>query len=143
MKLDTAIHLMDWLYLLRAAGLTVWISLIALLIGTIAGFVVGIARTSKSYVFNTPATVYVTLIRGTPLLMQLFILYYVLPLLGINMPKFVTAIMGLSIYATAYLAEIVKSGLEAVDIGQREAARTLGLRPWQEFRYVVLPQALG
>jgi polar amino acid transport system permease protein len=74
--------------------------------------------------------------------MQLFLLYFCLPFFGINIPKYLTALLGLSFYTGAYVGEIVKAGLNSVDVGQKEAARSLGLTPGQEFRAIVLPQAL-
>jgi len=75
--------------------------------------------------------------------MQLFLVYYGLPiLLGYAIPAFTTALIGLTLYATAYLGEIVKAGLQSVDIGQKEAAKALGMNTIQEFRYIVFPQTL-
>lgn len=142
MKLDTAIHFQDWLFVLGGAGLTVVLCLQAMLFGILIGLAVGLGRTARSPWIAAPAGAYVTFIRGTPLLMQLFIIYYCLPLIGINMPKFLSAALGLSFYTGAYVGEIVKAGLQSVPVGQREAARSLGLLPCQEFRYVVFPQAL-
>src|SRR5574342_848545 len=110
--------------------------------GIIIGLAVGIGRTAKSPFISLPASAFVTLLRGTPLILQLFIIYYCLPLLGLNMPQFLSAALGLSFYTGAYVGEIVKAGLQSVDIGQREAARSLGFTSGQEFCYVVLPQAL-
>lgn len=142
MRLDTVIHLADWLFLLEGAAVTIALCLQAMVFGIVIGLAVGVGRTAKTPWIVLPASAYVTVVRGTPLLMQLFIIYYCLPLFGMNMPKFLTAALGLSFYTGAYVGEIVKAGLQSVDIGQREAARSLGMVPWQEFRYVVLPQAL-
>jgi len=141
-KIDTLIYIEDWFFLLEGAGVTILLCLQAMFFGILIGLVVGVARTAKKRSIELPATAYVTVIRGTPLLMQLFIIYFCLPLFGINMPKFLTAALGLSFYTGAYVGEIIKAGLQSVDVGQREAARSLGMIPWQEFRYVVLPQAL-
>ncbi len=142
MTLDTIIYVTDWLFLLEGAGLTIALCLQAMVFGVLIGLAVGLGRTAKTPLITLPASAYVTFVRGTPLLMQLFIIYYCLPLFGINMPKFLTAALGLSFYTGAYVGEIIKAGLQSVDVGQREAARSLGMVPWQEFRYVVLPQAL-
>lgn len=142
MNIDTLIHIEDWLFVLEGAGVTVLLCLQAMFFGILIGLVVGVARTAKTRPIELPATAYVTVIRGTPLLMQLFIIYFCLPLFGINMPKFLSAALGLSFYTGAYVAEIIKAGLQSVEVGQREAARSLGMIPWQEFRYVVFPQAL-
>ena len=142
MNIDATINIRDWSFLLVGAGVTVLLCLQAMVFGVLIGLVVGLGRTAKKRLFAWPANLYVTVIRGTPLLMQLFIIYYCLPLFGVNMPKFITAALGLSLYAGAYVGEIVKAGLQSVEIGQREAARSLGMAPWQEFRHIVLPQAL-
>lgn len=142
MDIEMTIHAKDWLFLVEGATLTVILCLQAMLMGVILGIVVGLGRTSTNRLVNFIATSYVVLVRGTPLLMQLFIVYYCLPLFGINMPRFLTAAIGLSLYTGAYVGEIVKAGLQSVPKGQREAARSLGLRPLQEFRRVVFPQAL-
>lgn len=142
MRLDTVIHTQDWLFLLQGAGVTIALCLQAMFFGIVIGLAVGVGRTAKTRLIAVPASAYVTLLRGTPLLMQLFIIYYCLPLFGINMPKFLSAALGLSFYTGAYVGEIVKAGIQSVDIGQREAARSLGMVPWQEFRHIVLPQAL-
>jgi len=141
-QIDTIIHIEDWFFLLEGAGLTIVLCLQAMFFGILIGLVVGVARTAKTRLIELPATAYVTVVRGTPLLMQLFIIYYCLPLFGINMPKFLSAALGLSFYTGAYVGEIIKAGLQSVDVGQREAARSLGMVSWQEFRYIVLPQAL-
>ena len=143
MKLDTSIYWLDWLFLLRGAGITVFLCLNAMIFGSILGLIIGTMRTSKLSILNYISGAYIYLIRGTPLLMQLFLVYYGLPVFfGIIISAFTTALIGLTVYAAAYLAEIVKAGLQSVDKGQKDAAKALGLTPLQEFRNIVLPQAL-
>ncbi len=143
MKLDTSIYWLDWLFLLRGAGITVFLCLNAMIFGSILGLIIGTMRTSKLSILNYISGAYIYLIRGTPLLMQLFLVYYGLPVFfGIIISAFTTALIGLTVYAAAYLAEIVKAGLQSVDKGQKDAAKALGLTPLQEFRSIVLPQAL-
>lgn len=142
MNLDNAINIRDWSFLLVGAGVTILLCLQAMVFGIPIGLAIGLGRTAKTRLVAWLASLYVTVIRGTPLLMQLFIIYYCLPLFGVNMPKFITAALGLSLYTGAYVGEIVKAGLQSVEIGQREAARSLGMTPWQEFRHIVLPQAM-
>ena len=107
------------------------------------GLVIGVMRTSRVKILSYISWLYVYIIRGTPLLMQLFLVYYGLPLLlKRSIPAYGTALTGLVVYASAYLAEIVKGGIQSVPAGQREAAKALGMTSLQEFRYVVFPQAL-
>ncbi len=143
MKLDTSIYWLDWLFLLRGAGITVFLCLNAMIFGSILGLIIGTMRISRLSILNYISGAYIYLIRGTPLLMQLFLVYYGLPVFfGIIISAFTTALIGLTVYAAAYLAEIVKAGLQSVDKGQKDAAKALGLTPLQEFRNIVLPQAL-
>lgn len=142
MQLDTAIYWNDWLFILKGAGITLALSLNAMFFGSIIGLIVGIMRTSKLRILNILTWIYISIIRGTPLLIQLFLVYYGLPIFfGINVTAYTTALVGLSIYSSAYLAEIVKAGLESVQKGQKDAAKALGFTFLQEFCNVVLPQA--
>jgi len=143
MQLDTVIYWYDWLFILKGAGITLFLSLNAMGFGSMLGLIIGVMRTSKLSILNYFSWIYTSLIRGTPLLIQLFLVYYGLPVFfGINISAYVTALVGLAVYSSAFLAEIVKSGLQAVDKGQKDAAKALGMTYLQEFRYVVLPQAL-
>jgi polar amino acid transport system permease protein len=143
MSLDTTIYLSDWLYILKGAGITIFLCLNAMVFGALLGVVLGLLRTNRYRPIVYLVGLYIYIIRGTPLLMQLFLVYYGLPvLLGFNVPAFTTALVGLSIYTSAYVAEIVKAGLNAVGKGQRDAAKALGMNAWQEFSHIVFPQAL-
>lgn len=143
MSIDTTIYMSDIMYIVRGAGTTIFLCINAVLFGSLLGIVIGVMRTSKNPLLTYPASLFIYIIRGTPLLMQLFLVYYGLPvLLGINVPPYTTALAGLSIYTSAYIAEIVKAGLNSVAIGQRDAAKALGMNSLQEFRYIVFPQAL-
>lgn len=106
------------------------------------GLVVCLARLSPSALLNRPARFYIEAIRGTPLLLQLFYLYYGLPEMGIVINGFVAGVLGLTLNFGAYLAELFRSGIQSVDAGQYEAARALGLRKFDRLRRIVLPQAL-
>jgi His/Glu/Gln/Arg/opine family amino acid ABC transporter permease subunit len=142
-NLDTSINMTDWLFILNGLKITILLCLNAMVFGAIFGLIIGTMRTSKIKIISFIAWAYVYIVRGTPLLMQLFFAYYGLPiLLGYSIPAYTTALVGLTIYAAAYMAEIVKAGIQAVDIGQKEAAKALGMTFMQEFRYIVFPQAL-
>lgn len=143
MNIDRSIVILDWVFILKGFGLTIFMCLNAIAFGALLGLIIGIMRTSKVKIINYFAWVYIYVVRGTPLLMQLFLVYYGLPLiLGYSIPAYPTALIGLVIYASAYLAEIVKAGIQAVARGQTEAAKALGMTPFQRFRYIVFPQAL-
>lgn len=143
MNSQSVINILDWLFILKGLGITVFLCFSSMILGTIIGFFIGIMRTSENKVLQYLSRGYVYIIRGTPLLMQLFFVYYGLPIvMGYPIPAFNTALIGLTIYASAYIAEIVKAGINSVDIGQKEAARALGMTYFQEFRRIVLPQAM-
>jgi polar amino acid transport system permease protein len=127
--------------LLGGAWVTLYISLISSSIGVALGLFMGMARVSRFRAVRTIATVYTEMIRGTPLLMQLIILYYGLPSVGINLEAIVAGIIGLSANSAAYVGEIFRAGIQSVGRGQMEAARAAGLTHLQAMRYVVLPQA--
>jgi len=131
----------NFTYLLEGALSTLRLTSLSVLIGLIIGTFVGMGRLSKHKFLNYPATVYVEFIRGTPLLVQLFIIYFGLPQLGINLPKYPAAIVALGINSGAYVAEIVRAGIQSVPKGQYEAARSLGMTHGQTMRYIILPQA--
>ncbi len=131
----------NFTYLLEGALSTLRLTSLSVLMGLIIGTFVGMGRLSKHKFLNYPATVYVEFIRGTPLLVQLFIIYFGLPQLGINLPKYPAAIVALGINSGAYVAEIVRAGIQSVPRGQYEAARSLGMTHGQAMRYIILPQA--
>jgi polar amino acid transport system permease protein len=106
------------------------------------GLLACLCRLSPSAQLNRPARFYIEAIRGTPLLLQLFYLYYGLPEMGIVINGFVAGVLGLTLNFGAYLAELFRSGIQSVDAGQYEAARALGLRKFDRLRRIVLPQAL-
>jgi polar amino acid transport system permease protein len=128
--------------LLRGLQLTVTATLLIMAIGLAAGLPVALARMSRSWLLRLPATIYVQVLRGTPVLLQLFYLYYVLPFAGIRLPAWTAGIIGMSAAYTAYLSEIYRAGIEAVDRGQTEAALSIGMSRLQIMRLVVLPQAV-
>ncbi len=128
--------------LLAGAVVTVKITIISVAIGIVIGLFVGIARVVKFKPVRWMAAIYVDFIRGTPLLVQIFIIYFALPLVfGIHMNPFVAAISACGINSGAYVAEIFRAGIQAVDEGQMEAGRSLGLTWPQTMRYIIVPQA--
>ena len=129
-------------FLLKGALLTIFFSASSELIGIIIGLITAVIRVTKIKVLSQLAVVYVDLFRGTPLLMQIIFIYYALPYIGINLPAIVAGIVALSINSGAYVSEIFRAGIESIDKGQTEAARSLGMSYMQSLRYVVVPQTI-
>ena len=129
--------------LLVGAGVTIKITALSVALGVVIGLFVGIARISRIKLLRVLAAIYVDFFRGTPLLVQIFLVYFALPVItGQRVDPFVAAIGSCGINSGAYVAEIFRAGILAVDKGQTEAARSLGLSSWQSMRLVVLPQAI-
>ncbi len=127
--------------LLQGVGLTLQISLVSLLLSFIIGLLTALLRLSQSPLGRWVAWVYLELIRNTPLLIQIFIIYFVFaPVLDIG--RFTSAILALSLFEGAYASEIIRAGILAIPAGQWEAGATLGLTRAQSYRLIILPQAL-
>lgn len=127
----------------RGALITIELSLLAMVLAILLGFFLAITRTYAPRPFSRLAQMYIEIIRGTPLLIQLYFIFYGLPTIGINLPPFTSGVLALGLNYAAYEAEIYRSGLLAVPQGQMEAARALGMSHWQGLRYVVIPQAFS
>lgn len=133
----------NWQFLLSGLLITLKVTTLSLLFASIFGLVVGVARVSKFVVFSGIAYVFIAVLRNTPTLVQLIWVYYCLPILtGQTVTPVAAAVIALSLTGGAYLAEIVKGGIQGIDVGQVEAASTVGLSDFQTMRFVVLPQAL-
>jgi glutamine transport system permease protein len=129
-------------FLLKGAAITVEITAFAVTIGFFIGLFAGIARISNIKWLKFIAAVYADVIRGTPLLIQIFLIYFALPVItGQQVNPFVAAVAACGINSGAYVSEIFRAGIQAIDIGQSEAGRSLGLSWWQTMRYIILPQA--
>ena len=129
-------------YLLEGVWTTIWLTFVAMVLGLLVGFIIALMRMSSNPVINKPAQFYVWIWRGTPLLVQLLLIYIGLPQIGIRLGPIESAIIGLGLNWAAYLSEIIRSGIMAVDQGQFLAARALGMHYKTMMRIVVLPQAL-
>jgi polar amino acid transport system permease protein len=129
--------------LLRGTLVTVEITACALALGCLLGLLVGIGRLNpkRRWLYGV-CTAYVSLIRGTPLLVQLFILFFGLPHFGILLPAFLCGALGLGVYSGAYVSEIVRGAIQSIDRGQTLAAQSLGMTPAVAMRQIVLPQAV-
>jgi polar amino acid transport system permease protein len=128
--------------LLEGAWLTIVISVLAFALALAVGVLVAGARLSSSRVLRWPAAAYVEFLRNTPVLLQIFIIYYGLPSFGIRLPAVTAGVLGLGLNVGAYLGEIFRAGVTAVPRGHREAAAALGLTPLQTLIWVVAPVAL-
>jgi polar amino acid transport system permease protein len=120
---------------------TLELAAIAIACGTVLGLVCALLRAARLPVVGWIVQVYVLLFRGTPLLLQLFFIYFVLPVVGVEIDMFTTVTIGLTLYSGAYVTEIIRAGIEAVAKGQRDAGLSLGMSFSQLMRHVVLPQA--
>jgi polar amino acid transport system permease protein len=129
-------------YLMEGAVTTLWLTAISIAVGLVAGFVLAVMRLSRFKLLSLAAYGYIWLFRGTPLLVQLIIIFTGLPQIGIRLSVVASALIGLSLNEAAYLAEIIRAGINAVPTGQSNAARALGMRDHQVMRYIVIPQAL-
>jgi cystine transport system permease protein len=128
--------------MLRGAGYTVIFALASMLGGLLIGFPVAVLRILPYRLLRWSATVYVSLFRGTPLLVQMFVIYYGLPSVGIEFTPVTAGILALSLNAGAFLSESLRGAIGAVSQGQWSASYSLGLGYWRTLRHVVLPQAL-
>ena len=127
--------------LLQGAWMTVQITLAALLLSTALGLGWALLRTSGVGALVLAAKLFVNAIRGVPILVILFYVYFVLPDMGIQLSAFQAGTLGLGIAYSAYMSEVFRAGIEAIDAGQIEAAQAIGMRRWMIMRRVVLPQA--
>ncbi|MBG9733858.1 amino acid ABC transporter permease [Paenibacillus alvei] len=128
-------------FLFTGAYYTLLITIVSMFFGLLIGLVVAVARLKGNKFIRNVARIYVSIIRGTPILVQIFIIYYGLPDFGITLGPLTAAFISLSINISAYLSETFRGAILSVSNGQTEAALSLGLSPWQTMWRVVLPQA--
>ena len=131
-----------WPVLLKGLGMTLGLSLLSLLIGAAIGFAFGIIRAGGNRWLSRALGLYIDLFRGTPFLVQVFIVFFILPAAGIELSAFAAGVVALSNLAACFIGEIVAAGLKAVPQGQREAALASGMTPAQQIRLVLMPQAV-
>jgi polar amino acid transport system permease protein len=129
-------------HLLRGALVTLEVTALAATLAFFLSFGVAFARMSRHRAIRIVSTLYVEVFRGTSAVVQLFCVFYLLPLLDVTLPPLATGVAVLSLNTAAYGSEVVRAGLAAIDRGQREAGASLGLRKWQIMRLVLLPQAM-
>ncbi|EGO62305.1 amino acid ABC transporter permease [Acetonema longum] len=143
MNFDFDLVVRSFPLLLLGAGITLKITALSVGFGLLIGMFVGMARLAKSAVVRIPASIYVHFLRGTPLLVQIFLIYFAIPIvMGTRVDPFVAAVTACSINSGAYVAEIFRAGIQSIDKGQMEAGRSLGMNWVQTMRYIILPQAL-
>ncbi len=128
--------------LLAGARITITVSIVSYVLALIVGLAFGIARIIRFWPVRIIAAAYVQFIRGTPLLLQLFFIYYVLPYTGLVIAPFPSGVLGLTINYSAYMAEVFRSGIQAIPHGQWQAARSLGMSRRLLMRRIILPQAI-
>ncbi len=132
-------------FLLKGLWMTFKISLVTIFIGSKIGVVIGMLRTLDYAVINYPLGAYIHALRGTPFLIHLYVVYFILPATGISwlqLEAFSAAVIALSLYTSTYVAEVVRGAIQAVPLGQSEAAHSTGMTALQCMWYVVLPQAV-
>jgi polar amino acid transport system permease protein len=141
--------LFDWRFawrilpdLLRASRYTIGITLAGFAIALLFGLLLAVLRRSRLRLLSWPAALLVEFIRGTPLLIQLYFLFYVLPDYGLTLSPLATGTVGIGLHYSCYVAEVYRAGLDAVPRGQWEAAKALSLSPWHAYRDIILPQAV-
>jgi polar amino acid transport system permease protein len=128
--------------LLQGAVITISVSLLAFALAIVLGLSTGIARLSRIAPLRAVAAFYIQFIRGTPLLLQLFFIYYVLPYVGIVLSPFASGTLGLTLNYGAYMAEVFRSGIQAIPKGQWEAGFSVGMSRHKLLRRIILPQAI-
>ncbi len=145
MSLFDVFLLKGWSYFIRLlVGLpeTVKVAIAALIFALIFGLIVALFRLARWRLLRWPAIIYVEAFRGTPALVQLFVIYFGLPDLGFQPSPFQAAIVGLGLNGAAYISEVYRAGIESIHRGQMEAALSIGMTPARAMRYIILPQAL-
>ncbi len=129
--------------LMRGLATTLWISWLALVLASIVGALIGIGRIANSRILRLAAQVYTEFFRSIPTLVQLFFVYYGITFIfGINLSPFAAATIALGLEGSALMSEVVRGGLQSVGHGQKEAALSSGMKPWQAELYVIWPQAI-
>lgn len=130
-------------YYMTGIKVTLMLSLFSLIIGTTLGSGLSLMKLSKVKILNWISTIYIELVRGTPMMVQIAIVYFgSYVLLGVNIDGFFAALIAVSLNSAAYVAEIIRSGIQSIDKGQTEASRSLGMSSGQTMRHIILPQAV-
>ena len=129
-------------FFLKGLSMTVQVAFISLVTCTFIGFVLGIFRAGKNILIKRLIGVYVSFVRGTPFVVQIFIIFFILPEWGIQLEAFQAALLAMAIMGSAFICEIVAGGIDSIPRGQWEAASSSGLSLFQQLRFVILPQSM-
>jgi His/Glu/Gln/Arg/opine family amino acid ABC transporter permease subunit len=129
-------------YMLQGALVTLEISACAMALGTAIGVVMGLISASDLKALKAIVRVYVYFIRGTPALVQIFLVYFALPRIGLELSSFMSGVVALAFNSAGFIAEIVRAGLQSIDAGQNEAALSIGMTERQSILFILLPQSL-
>lgn len=130
-------------YYITGIKITLALSFLSLAIGTTLGAMLSLLKLSRMRILRFISTVYIELVRGTPMMVQIALVYFgSYVLMGVNMDGFLAALIAVSLNSAAYVAEIIRSGIQSIDKGQTEASRSLGLSSSQTMRHIILPQAI-
>lgn len=131
-----------WGLFLKGVGITIELAIISIVLGLILGILLALMKRSKIKIVSLIAKMYIGFIRDTPLLVQIYIVYIGLPMmLGVDIPDFMTGVVALTLYSAAYIAEIIRSGIDSLPVGQSEAAISLGMSKRRVMSDIILPQA--
>lgn len=139
---DIELALENLPFVLSGLPMTIMVSIIGMAMGLFLGLFIAIARSSERVILRWPARIYISFMRGTPMLVFLFILYFGLPMIDIKLTALTAASLGFGLNSAAYIAEINRASLNSIDPGQWESAKALNLSYWQTMRKIIFPQAI-
>lgn len=141
-EMDAAFLAKYYKFFISGTQITLFLSFFGVIFGVVLGVFLALMKMSKKPIFKVPASAYIEVVRGTPLLVQLYIIYIGLPkLTGIPFPDLTLGIIAISFNSAAYVSEIIRAGIQSIDKGQMEAARSLGMPHNTAMRYIIIPQA--
>jgi His/Glu/Gln/Arg/opine family amino acid ABC transporter permease subunit len=129
-------------YMLQGTVVTLEISVLAMLLATVVGVIFGLISASELGLLKTVIRAYVYFVRGTPALVQIFLIYFALPRIGLELTSFWSGVVALAFNSAGFIAEIVRAGLQSIDAGQSEAALSIGMTNRQSILFILLPQSL-
>lgn len=131
-----------WQFFVTGVEVTIELAIVSIILGTVLGIMLAMAKRSKVWILSLLSKAFIGFIRDTPFLAQIYIVYIALPAVtGLSVPDFVTGAVALTLYSSAYIAEIIRSGIQSLPAGQSEAAASLGMTSRQAMRDIILPQA--
>lgn len=141
-ELDFSFLSKYYTFFIDGSKFTIFLAFFTVIFGVILGVLLALMKLSKNKIFNIISSAYIEFIRGTPALVQLYLVFYGLPHIGVNLPDIFAGIIALSVNSSAYVAEIIRAGIQAVDNGQIEASRSLGMTQSMSMRLIIIPQAI-